>query len=416
MQYIASRGFTFPQSPAGLADELWFNLWQHKLRPYGELAAGDIIYWYERPTQKIVWKSCVTDIEKFSYDTKADVQKRLVGRFGDFDLTQPYYVEAPDRGYCLAWKVQPLERMSLPKPESLRFPQHGWLRVDLEITAKWLTELRGEAEFIQGKTYNRSDLHDLYGGQQQGGISTPAHHGFIMLFTGEQGEQYGYKDGWTDDGIFFYTGEGQVGDMTFMRGNRAIRDHADEGKDLHLFEYVRKGHAQYLGQMVCTGFHERQAPDIQGAQRKVIVFELTPVTAFDSLEVDASTEEQNLWTEPLSTLRQRALATSGEARSPSERKQLVHYRSSAVRTYVLKRADGVCEACGKEAPFQTDKGRPYLEPHYIRRLSDGGPDDPNWVIALCPNCHRRAHYSEDKKTFTQHLVDVVQEKERQLTS
>src|ERR1700746_1774493 len=24
-----------------------------------------------------------------------------------------------------------------------------------------------------------------------------------------------------------------------------------------------------------------------------------------------------------------------------------------------------------------------------RRLSDGGPDHPRWVVAVCPNCHRR---------------------------
>ncbi|HUN98983.1 MAG TPA: HNH endonuclease signature motif containing protein [Bradyrhizobium sp.] len=38
---------------------------------------------------------------------------------------------------------------------------------------------------------------------------------------------------------------------------------------------------------------------------------------------------------------------------------------------------------------------PYLEPHHLRRLSDGGPDHPAQVIALCPNCHRRVHAGAD---------------------
>ena len=68
--------------------------------------------------------------------------------------------------------------------------------------------------------------------------------------------------------------------MSFVRGNLAIRDHVSTGKDLHLFEYVGKGNVRYVGQMICTGFHERRGPDVKGDERRVIVFELTPVDAF----------------------------------------------------------------------------------------------------------------------------------------
>lgn len=266
--------------------------------------------------------------------------------------------------------------------------------------------------FAEGQTYNRGHLHELYGGQQQGGISTPADHNFIMLFTGEQGEQYGYKDGWSDDGIFFYTGEGQVGDMTFVRGNRAVREHVNDGKDVHLLNYVKPGRVRYIGQMICTGYHTRQAPDIKGNPRQVIVFELVPIGALDGLTTIDQAEEEELWTEPLGKLRALALDTAQDGRKPSERKQQVRYRSRAVRAYVLRRAEGRCEGCGEEAPFTTEDGRPYLEPHHIRRLSDGGPDHPGWVAALCPNCHRRAHYSQDCRDFNSRLAEIVHKKER----
>ena len=81
--------------------------------------------------------------------------------------------------------------------------------------------------FEIGRVYNRrSEIHEPYGGQWQSGISTPRDQPFIFLFTGESGEQYGYEDGWDDNGVFLYTGEGQKGDMEFIGGNRAIRDHA----------------------------------------------------------------------------------------------------------------------------------------------------------------------------------------------
>ncbi|MBI5670365.1 MAG: HNH endonuclease [Chloroflexi bacterium] len=132
-------------------------------------------------------------------------------------------------------------------------------------------------QFIKDEIYKRTELHDRYGGQMQGGISTPSQHNIILLFTSQTGEQYGYKDGWTAERVFLYTGEGQVGDMTFTRGNRVIRDHLQLEKELHLFEYVNRGYVRYIGQMMYRGFQYRKGRDINGNERKVIVFELTPV-------------------------------------------------------------------------------------------------------------------------------------------
>jgi len=271
--------------------------------------------------------------------------------------------------------------------------------------------------FVFGNEYKRSDLHATYGGQEQGGISTPSHHDFIMLFTGEQGHRYGYKDEWTEEGLFLFTGEGQRGDMSFVRGNAAIRDHAANRKDLHLFEYVRKGYVRYVSQMVYTGFREVRRSDIDGHARRVIAFELMPVDAFDEtvLSGDKVLEEE-MWQQSIDALRERAIASSSSARTPAERIALVRYRSNAIRVYVLRRANGVCEACSQDALFKTSSGRHYLEPHHIQRLSDAGPDHPKWVISLCPNCHRRAHFARDKATFNRQLARIVSEKEMELGS
>ena len=131
--------------------------------------------------------------------------------------------------------------------------------------------------FVKGKEYRRSELHDRYGGQRQGGISTPADYDIILLFTSDRGEEFGYIDGWAKDGTFHYTGEGQRGDMQFLRGNTAIRDHIDNGKEIHLFEKTKKGYARYIGKMVYEGHYYRQGPDITGRNRQIIVFKLKPV-------------------------------------------------------------------------------------------------------------------------------------------
>ena len=77
--------------------------------------------------------------------------------------------------------------------------------------------------FEIGKEYKRNDqIHGVYGGQGQGGVSTPKNHPMVSVFISDAGEQHGYKDEYRDDGIFWYTGEGQIGDMKMGSGNKAI--------------------------------------------------------------------------------------------------------------------------------------------------------------------------------------------------
>ncbi|WP_264319386.1 HNH endonuclease [Rhizobium terrae] len=38
-------------------------------------------------------------------------------------------------------------------------------------------------------------------------------------------------------------------------------------------------------------------------------------------------------------------------------------------------------------------------------MSDGGPDDPKSIIALCPNCHRRAHHGANRAAFKAELIE-----------
>ena len=128
--------------------------------------------------------------------------------------------------------------------------------------------------FEVGQLYVRRHLHDKYGGQRQGGISTPMRFPVVLLFTGG-GEKWGYRDRWDEDGTFRFSGEGQHGNMEFRAGNAAIRDHAANGKQLHLFEADGFGHARYFGQLAYAG-HELvpNVPDGSGGRRTAIVFRL----------------------------------------------------------------------------------------------------------------------------------------------
>jgi len=258
--------------------------------------------------------------------------------------------------------------------------------------------------FEVGRVYNRrSDIHARFGGQQQGGIITPADHAVVIIITGEEGLQHGYADRYRPDGVFEYFGEGQVGDMQLQRGNRAISEHSALGKSLLLFRQTADG-IRFEGEMVYEGHHVERAPDRTGAQRNAIVFELRPLEAIaEIIETEVVPSGANL-----QGLRERALTAASVPLQPSTQgPRNVYQRSRDVRNYVLTRADGNCEGCSSPAPFRRSNGNPYLEPHHLRRLSDGGPDHPAHVIALCPNCHRRVHFGADGHIYNATLIAAM---------
>ena len=82
-------------------------------------------------------------------------------------------------------------------------------------------------------------------------------------------------------------------------------------------------------------------------------------------------------------------------------------RDPKVIAWILQNSGERCEGCNKKAPFIRDKNNtPYLEVHHIKQLKDGGADTVKNSIALCPNCHRKAHYSIEKKEFTRKLKSI----------
>ena len=136
--------------------------------------------------------------------------------------------------------------------------------------------------FVVGALYSRrDDIHSRFRGQERGGIATPTDSEFVFLFTGEAGKQHGYHDFWDDHGRFHYFGEGQIGDMKDLRGNRAIRSHLSKGKRLLMFQMM--GHGQpyrFLGEFRFDHAYEQlDVPDREGTLRKAIVFRLVPVEA-----------------------------------------------------------------------------------------------------------------------------------------
>lgn len=220
--------------------------------------------------------------------------------------------------------------------------------------------------FEIGRTYDRrSEINGPFGGSHQSGISKSLQSAAVFLFTGESGAQFGYEDHFDDHGVFWYTGEGQKGDMKLDKGNRAIAEHAKEGRALHVFKTLGKSKGQeYLGEFSYASHAFRDGPDITGSQRKTIVFHLVPVGRLSEVADDPDDTEGQVEAISLEEARRRALA----AFEPTVQAgtalvwRSIHKRSKAVREYVLMRSSGRCESCHEPAPSCAEMAPPIWSP------------------------------------------------------
>lgn len=137
--------------------------------------------------------------------------------------------------------------------------------------------------------------------------------------------------------------------------------------------------------------------DLENTDQKPtpVVSDTTPHIESETLVVDRENPTTFCTSKKLRILRRKAeeAASDDPVRDTSGTSGGTKYhRAPPIRNFVKARADGVCEACGEPAPFETDNGEPYLEAHHVDELGKGGEDHPAKVVALCPVCHKRVHH------------------------
>lgn len=152
--------------------------------------------------------------------------------------------------------------------------------------------------FIPNTIYNRrKHIHAEYGGNWQSGICPSSSHPYIFIFSGKSGHQHGYKDGWDNPKIFSYTGEGQSGDMQFIRGNLALRDHFKDGKRVFLFESEGNGFVKFISELELFEVDFFETPDTIGNKRIGIKFFFTK--AGISAPIQPEKLGQNIVSDPI---------------------------------------------------------------------------------------------------------------------
>ena len=195
--------------------------------------------------------------------------------------------------------------------------------------------------------------------------------------------------------------------MQFVRGNKAILNHATNGRDLLVFEGRTSGMYQFMGRFACSTWDIFSGPDKNGMLRKCIQFHFVKLSSY---EVDIGSGDAHQTT-GIEELRRRALEAAKPSQTHHWKSAPKSYRerSKAVRDYVLARANGHCELTETPAPFKKPNGKPYLEVHHVRRLSDDGPDDPRFVAAINPTVHREIHHGIRGKKLNDALIERLAE-------
>ncbi|WP_152039943.1 HNH endonuclease [Salinigranum salinum] len=263
--------------------------------------------------------------------------------------------------------------------------------------------------YTVGQRTKRAKIHERFGGNPQSGISSSGQVDAVFLFTDDEGDNP-YEDKWISETEFEYSGQGQQDDQNFDRSNpngRAnddLKNHAQYGKEVHLFEKSVENDSivVYLGQLEYVDHDFKQRKDVDGNPRQEIRFELQLVKNEYTGDRDVVSDED--------TLRELARNASSNDSPSSKRGGKSHKTSRLVREYALDWANGYCQGCDNPGPFKTPSGDRYLEVHHVFRRADGGPDHPDAVIALCPNCHSERHYGRRGDQFNRRLIERLRER------
>ena len=93
-------------------------------------------------------------------------------------------------------------------------------------------------------------------------------------------------------------------------------------------------------------------------------------------------------------------------------------RLESARRAVLLRSEGHCEnpRCTGEPQDITDAGHPILEVDHIQDLAKGGPDHPEQMIALCPNCHAIKTRGRTREQLRHELFTVARQRHEAILS
>ena len=273
---------------------------------------------------------------------------------------------------------------------------------------------------IIGNIYSNKDIANNFKCSLMGGMRRSKTTNSLVLIAKHDNPLY--DDEWTEDGILNYTGMGTIGDQSIDFGqNKTLKNAKKQGIKVYLFESYKENEYYFCGEVeLCGKIYSAYELDSEGNNRKVIKFPLKKKdnkikVLVDKEDLENSEKIKEKKAQKLSKEELKGKLKNVNPKVTSkEVKTIYRERNPLVAEYTKKRSKGICDLCGKEAPFKDKNGNPYLESHHVITLSEGGPDAIYNTVSICPNCHRKIHVlkrKEDIKKLEQIILKYLLEDE-----
>jgi 5-methylcytosine-specific restriction protein A len=207
-----------------------------------------------------------------------------------------------------------------------------------------------------------------------------------------------YRDRW-ESNTLHYTGMGPEGEQSLTYAqNKTLSESPANGVSIYLLEALAPQRYTFAGQVQLSGApYQEQQIDSEGSNRKVWMFPLRlledgRVPEPTLREMKTLEDAQAKFAKQMSLEDLKKQARAGKKRPGRRTAQgSVYERNAAVAELAKRLAEGMCDLCKNQAPFQNKKNEAYLECHHVVWLANGGADDMTNTVALCPNCHRKMH-------------------------
>ncbi len=165
---------------------------------------------------------------------------------------------------------------------------------------------------------------------------------------------------------------------------------ADDGSAAHLT--ALNAFARHISYRESVGHTQRGNRALYARHLALVTVPDATATASSQGDGGFVEEVQKLLTDAPAA-RQERLRSSNPVPRLVPRVVYVFERNPDVVAEALVQAAGVCGNCQNPAPFtRASDGSPYLEVHHRKPLAAGGQDTAENAVALCPNCHREAHF------------------------
>lgn len=243
-----------------------------------------------------------------------------------------------------------------------------------------------------GQVYSNSEICENFHVANMGGIRKSNSKRAIITIAFTHNPTFKHYDYWVDNTLYFY-GQGAYGNQDLSIGfNRSLAEAPKTGYTIYLFEKFGPDQYLYRGIVELSEVRTEIGLDKEGNEREMLLFllklkgqqDFVPEELLDQEDKAADDEARKMSAlDVIKVAQDDADSLMGYQRRIVK---TVNRPSAVTKRYVLMRAQGRCELCGKPAPFEID-GEPYLQLDHIIPISRGGSNSIDNLAALCPNCN-----------------------------